>query len=184
MGMIVVETILGNVGEDARLGDLHRRWHAAGRAETVELTPLEAQKGRLRTATDKGTPLGLSLGRGAALRDGDVLYLDEAEARIIVARLKPEEVLVITVQPDAPPAELVRAAVQLGHVLGNQHWPVKIEGLSVYVPVSVDKQVMETVLKTYGLQGITYRFEEGSVGVISRTVPHEHSHPHPHGHHH
>ena len=182
--MIIVERILGNVGEDARLRDLHRRWQAEGRAETVALTPLEAQKGRLRTATDKGTPLGLSLGRGAALRDGDVLYLDEAEARIIVARLTPEEVLVITVQPAASPADLVRVAVQLGHVLGNQHWPVKIEGTSVYVPVAVDKKVMETVLRTYDLQGIEYRFEQGSVGAIPRVVPHEHPHPHPHGHHH
>ena len=180
--MIVVEEILGNLGEDARLGDLHRRWQAAERAETVELTPLEAQKGRLRTVTDKGTPLGLSLGRGTALRDGDVLYLNEAEERMIVARLKPEEVLVITVKPSASAADLIRVAVHLGHVLGNQHWPVKVEGTSVYVPVSVDKKVMETVLKTYDLQGIEYRFEQGGVGVIPRVVPHEH--PHPHGHHH
>jgi len=182
--MIVVEQTLGNVGEDARLADLHRRWQAAGRAETVELTPLEAQKGRLRTQTDKGTPLGMSLGRGTALRDGDVLYLNESEQRMIVARLKPEEVLVITVQSAASPADLLRVAVQLGHVLGNQHWPVKIEGMAVYVPVSVDKKVMETVLKTYDLQGIEYRFEQGSVGPIPRVVPHEHPHPHPHGHHH
>ncbi len=180
--MIVVEQTLGNVGEDARLGDLHRRWQAAGTAETVELTPLEAQKGRLRTVTDKGTPLGLSLGRGTVLRDGDVLYLNEVEGRIIVARLKPEEVLVITVKPAASAADLLRVAVQLGHVLGNQHWPVKIEGMSVYVPVSVDKKVMETVLKTYDLPGIEYHFEQGSIGVISRTIPH--AHPHPHVHHH
>jgi urease accessory protein len=180
--MIVVEEILGNVGEDARLADLSRRWHATGGTETVTLTALEAQKGRLRTHTDKGTPLGLSLGRGIALRDGDVLYLDEPGGRIIVARLKPEEVLVITVKPAASPEELLRVAVQLGHVLGNQHWPVKVEGTSVYVPVSVDKQVMETVLKTYDLQGIEYRFEPGSVGVISRMVPHDHPHPHPHPH--
>ena len=182
--MIVVETILGNLGGDARLRELHRRCQAAGRAEAVELTPLEAQKGRLRTVTDKGTPLGLSLGRGTALRDGDVLYLNESDGRIIVARLKPEEVLVITVKPAPSSAELLRVAVQLGHVLGNQHWPVKIEGMSVYVPVSVDKKVMETVLKTYDLQGIEYRFEQGSVGAIPRVVPHEHPHPHPHGHHH
>ncbi len=176
--MIIVEEILGNVGEDTRLGDLHRRWRATGRAETVELTPLEAQKGRLRTATDKGAPLGISLGRGTVVRDGDVLYLNESEGRMIVARLKPEEVLIITVKPAASAAELLRVAVQLGHVLGNQHWPVKIEGTSVYVPVSVDKKVMETVLKTYDLQGIEYRFEQGSIGVISRVVPHAHPHPH------
>ncbi len=180
--MIVVEEILGNVGEDPRLGDMYQRWQVTGQVETVELTPLEAQKGRLRTVTDKGTPLGMSLGRGTVLRDGDILYLNEAEARVIVARLKPEEILIITVKPAASSAELLRVAVQLGHVLGNQHWPVKIEGTSVYVPVSVDKKVMETVLKTYGLQGIEYRFEKGAVGAISRVVPHEHPHPHEHDH--
>ncbi len=178
--MIVVEAILGNVGEDARLGDLERRWRATGRAETVELTPAEAQKGRFRTVTDKGTPLGISLGRGTIVRDGDVLYLNESEGRMIVVRLKPEEVLMITVKPTGSAAELLRVAVQLGHVLGNQHWPVKIEGMSVYVPVSVDTKVMETVLKTYNLQGIEFRFEQGSVGAISRVVPHEHPHPHEH----
>jgi len=180
--MIVVQEILGNLGEDPRLGELGQAWDALGRVERVDLTPLEAQKGRLRTVTDKGTPLGMSLGRGTVLRDGDVVYLNEAEGRMIVARLKPEEVLVITLKPGSPPAELLRVAVQLGHVLGNQHWPVKIEGTAVYVPVSVDKKVMETVLKTYDLPGIEYRFEQGSVGVISRAVPH--AHPHPHDHHH
>lgn len=178
--MIVVEAVLGNVGEDARLGDLARRWRATGRAETVELTPAEAQKGRLRTSTDKGTPLGISLGRGIVVRDGDVLYLDESEGRMIVARIKPEEVLRITVKPASSEADLLRVALQLGHVLGNQHWPVKIEGMSVFVPVSVDTKVMETVLKTYNLQGIEYRFERGSVGAISRMVPHEHPHSHEH----
>ena len=108
--MIVVEEVLGNLGKDARLSALHRQWEAAGGTETVELTTLEAQKGRLRTVTDKGTPLGMSLGRGTALRDGDVLYLNESEDRMIVARLKPEEMLVITVKPAAA-AELLRVAV-------------------------------------------------------------------------
>jgi len=182
MAMLVVERTLGNVGDDARLRALYGQCQAAGRAETVELTPLEAQRGRLRTQTDQGTPLGLSLGRGTALRDGDVLHLNETEGRMIVARLTPEEVLVITVRPAASAAELLRVAVHLGHVLGNQHWPVKIEGMCVYVPVSVDKKVMATVLKTYDLQGIEYRFEQGNVGAIPRMVPHEH--PHPHGHQH
>jgi urease accessory protein len=182
MVMIVAEEILGNLGEDARLTDLHQRWRVRGRAETVELTALEAEKARLRTMTDRGTPLRISLERGTILRDGDVLHINESEEHIIVVRLRPEEVLVITVKPANSASELLQVAVKLGHVLGNQHWPVKIEGTSIYVPVSVDRKVMETVLKTYGLQGIEYRFEHGSLGAISRVIPREH--PHPHGHHH
>src|SRR4029450_2594565 len=133
--MIVIEEILGNVDGDASLGDLYQQCQATGRAETVELTPLEAQKGRLRTVTDKGTPIGMSLGRGTVLRDGDVLYLNESEGRLIVARLKPEEWLVIRLKPAPSAADLLRVAVRLGHVLGNQHWPVRIEGTAGDVPV-------------------------------------------------
>ena len=180
--MIVVEDILGNTAEDSRLGELCRRWQETGRVEFVELTPLEAQKGRLRTVTDHGTRLGMSVSRGTVLKNGDVLYLSEPEAKMIVVRLKPEGILIVTVRPAASTEELLKVAVQLGHVLGNQHWPVKIEGMSVYVPVSVDRKVMETVLKTYDLPGIEVRFEHGNVGAISRIIPH--AHPHPHEHHH
>ncbi len=97
---------------------------------------------------------------------------------MVVARIAPEEVLVIRLRPQEGPDDLIRVAVQLGHALGNQHWPVKVEGATVYVPVSVDKTVMETVLRTHGLEGIEYGFEECHVGAIPRVIPHAHGHTH------
>ena len=177
--MIVIETVRGNVHRDPRLTTAYRDAQAAGRVDEVRLTPLEAQKGRLRVTSIHGTPFGLSLGRGAVVCDGDVLYQDDSGS-MVVARITPEEVLVITVRPQASPADVLRVAVHLGHVLGNQHWPIMVEGASVYVPVSVDRTVMETVLRTHGLEGIEYRFDECAVGAIPRTIPHAYSHVHPH----
>ena len=176
--MLVVEHVLGNAHTDTELRVLSERAEAAGRLETLRLTPLDAQKGRFRTTTDQGTPVGLSLGRGTVLRDGDVLWLEPATERMLVVRMAPEEVLVVSVKHRGDPADLFRIGLQLGHVLGNQHWPVKVEGTTVYVPVTVDKRVMASVLKTYRLQGIEYRFEQASVGAIPRTVPEHRHHAH------
>ena len=37
---------------------------------------------------------------------------------------------------------VVRTAFELGHALGNQHWPAVVKGDRVYVPLTVDRKVM------------------------------------------
>lgn len=182
--MLVVDKLLGNLAEDSSLEALHRKCLAAGRVETVTLTALDAQKRRFRATTDKGESLGISLERGTFLRDGDVLFLEQDGSRMIVVRLKPEEVLRITLLPSASEEEIIEVAVRVGHILGNQHWPITIKGRDIFVPVTIDKEVVETVLRTYDLQGITYAFEEHAVGAMPPLQPkhHDHHHGHPHSH--
>jgi len=98
---------------------------------------------------------------------------------------------------------LVRTCVELGHALGNQHWPAVVKGNRVFIPLTVDKKVMASVMKTHAFHGITYEFIPGSE-VIPYLAPHEsrrlfggaegpihshveehdhpHDHTHPHGH--
>lgn len=186
--MLVIETVLGNVQTDPALSAEYRQWQTTGIVERVELTALDAQKSRLRATSDRGTELGINLERGTVLKDGDVLYRDSGKVWMILVRLKPEEVLRITILPTASDAELINVAVRLGHLLGNQHWPVKMVGRTVYVPVSVDKKVVETVLKTYDLPGIDYAFEAHAIGAIpplqatGHAHDHARSHSHSHGH--
>lgn len=179
--MLVIEKVLGNVHIDPSLSAEHQEWQRSGDVEVVELTPLEAQKIRQRIVGNKGSRLGMNLERGTVLQDGDVLYRDSREARMILVRLKPEEVLCITLLSTTSEAELIHVAVRLGHMLGNQHWPVKTDGRTIYVPISVDKKVMETVLKTYNLPGIIYTFDTHAVGAIPplQPLPHTHHHEHP-----
>ena len=79
-----------------------------------------------------------------------------------------------------------------GHAIGNQHWPAVVKGTKVYVPLTVDKKVMLSVMETHHIEDITYRFIEGTE-VIPYLAPHEvrrlfggaghesHSHEHVHG---
>ena len=81
--------------------------------------------------------------------------------------------------------------MELGHAIGNQHWPAVVKGTKVYVPLTVDKKVMLSVMETHHIEDISFRFVQGTE-VIPYLAPHEvrrlfggaghesHSHEHVH----
>ncbi|MGK5740389.1 urease accessory protein UreE [Micromonospora sp. URMC 103] len=166
---MLVESVLGNANEptwETRLG--------AVRVDRLMLDQWEAQKNRLRKHTVDGVEVALSLGRGNRLRDGDVLHWDEARATAIVAHVELGEVMVVDLGRLAKePAELgLRSAVELGHAIGNQHWPAVVKGTRMYVPLTVDRKVMDSVMRTHDLSGISHSFVPGTE-VIAYLAPHE-----------
>ncbi|MBN9419829.1 urease accessory protein UreE [bacterium SCN 62-11] len=161
--MQILETILGNTSE-AQFQNLP--------VDYLVLDQWEAQKSRFRKHTEKGTEVAVSLTRGIFLRDGDVLH--QSEEGLIVAHIHLKEVLRIDLSEllGKGPELMVRTAVELGHALGNQHWPAVVKGSQVFVPLAVDRKVMASVMKTHALEGITYDFVAGSE-VIPYLAPHE-----------
>jgi urease accessory protein len=133
--------------------------------DVVRLGPAEAQRTRLRKQTEAGMDVAVSLERGTQLRDGDVLHWDERAQRAVVARVELGDVLVIDLNTllAEPPNTLLARCVELGHALGNQHWPALIRGSRVFVPVTVAPDAMASVLKTHGFEGVGYRFVAGEV---------------------
>jgi urease accessory protein len=198
--MLVIETIIGNIHDTA--------WKARLEQATLDwlvLDQWEAQKSRLRKSSQNGLDLAISLPRGILLRDGDILKWDEAQGTATVARVNLKDVMVVELSAlQTQNSEvLVRTCVELGHALGNQHWPAVVKGNRVFIPLTVDKKVMASVMKTHAFRGITYEFIPGSE-VIPYLAPHEsrrlfggaegpihshveeydhpHDHTHPHGH--
>ena len=167
--MILVETVIGNASEPEWAERL-----AAATVDTLELDHWEAQKNRLRKKTGGGRELAISLDRGTFMRDGDVLLWDEQARQAVVARLSLRDVMVINLEALAAlPAELaLRTSVELGHALGNQHWPALVKGSRVYVPLTIDRKVMSSVMKTHRFEGISYEFLPGSE-VVPYLAPHE-----------
>ena len=70
------------------------------------------------------------------------------------------------------PRLLIRSAVELGHAIGNQHWPAVVKGTKMYVPLTVDRKVMDSVMRTHAFTGITHEFVPGTE-VIAYLAPHE-----------
>ncbi|MFC6018271.1 urease accessory protein UreE [Plantactinospora solaniradicis] len=166
---MLVESVLGNETEP----DWGARLEAA-RVDSLVLDQWEAQKNRLRKQTRGGVEVALSLGRGTRLRDGDVLCWDERAATAIVARVQLGEVMVVDLSGlENEPAELgLRSAVELGHAIGNQHWPAVVKGTRLYVPLTVDRRVMDSVMRTHDFAGISHDFVPGTE-VIAYLAPHE-----------
>lgn len=186
MAVLLVEAVLGNVQQEAEFARLRAEAEAGERLERIRLNTWEAQKSRLRAQTDRGTPVAISLQRGEMLRHGDLLAWDRETGRMIIVELEERQVLVVRIQPVEDPVAMAGVAVKLGHILGNQHWPVKLEGLTAYVPVVIDQKVMETVLRTHGLRGIEWEFQQADPAmelplICPSLEEHVHAYAHQHG---
>jgi urease accessory protein len=188
--MILVEKVVGNVNEASWKVQLE-----GAALDYLSLDQWQAQKNRFRKCTEGGVELAVSLERNNHLHHGDILLWDAAARKAVVAHIQLQEVLVIqlsgslTQSPDA----LVRTCLELGHALGNQHWPAVAKGTRVYVPLTVDRQVMAAVMKTHAFSGISYEFVPGTEVIPylaphearrlfggANATPHAHTHDHPH----
>jgi urease accessory protein len=167
--VILIEAVLGNSGDPQWAARL-----AAAAVDSLELDHWEAQKNRFRKKTAGGVELAVSLDRGTFMRDGDVLLWDAKAARAVVARISLRDVMIIHLDAmgQVAPEIALRTCVELGHALGNQHWPALVKGNRVYVPLTVDRKVMSSVMNTHRFEGIRYEFVPGGE-IVPYLAPHE-----------
>jgi urease accessory protein len=167
--VLVLEAVLGNVGDPTWSERL-----SAANVDIVNVDQWEAQRTRFRKTTAQGVDMAVSLDRGTYIRDGDVLFWDARTRGAIVARIDLGEVMVVHLEglASAAPDVVMRTCVELGHAMGNQHWPAVVKGDRVYVPLVVDRKVMTSVMNTHGFDGIRYEFVSGRE-VVPYLAPHE-----------
>lgn len=183
------------------LGNLHApEWKERLDELDIEYIPLDqwtAQKSRFLARGEKGNEYPVALKRQTQVVDGDIVFHDAASGRVGAIRLDLSPVLVLDLSAlKAQSAEeIIRRSLELGHAIGNQHWPAVVKGTKIYVPLTVDKKVMLSVMDTHHLEGISYEFQPGRE-VIPYMAPHEirrlfggashgsHSHEHGHAHSH
>lgn len=188
--MKIYSTILGNINTS-------EEWkNKIDGVETdfIFLDQWTAQKSRFLGKGVSGKEYPIALARHSQIVDGDVIYFDEATGQAAVLRIELSPVLVIDMSAlsHKDPDAIIRISVELGHAIGNQHWPAVVKGTKVYVPLTVDKKVMLSVMETHHIEGITFEFETG-LNVIPYLAPHEirrlfggaghESHSHVHGEH-
>ena len=184
------------------LGNIHTspEWNEKMNGVEVDeifLDQWTAQKSRFLAKGVSGAEYPVALTRGTHIVDGDVIEFDPQSGKGVVVRLELNPVLVVDLEgiADKDHDTIIRIALELGHAIGNQHWPAVVKGTKVYVPLTVDKKVMLSVLETHHIPGIKFEFEKG-LDVIPYLAPHEtrrlfggaghesHSHEHTHDHHH
>jgi len=147
---------------------------SAADTDFLEIDQWEAQKSRFRKTTAKGVQIALSIDRGTHVRDGDVLLWDAQARSALVARIELRDVMIVHLDElvSLAPKMAMRTCVELGHAMGNQHWPALVKDTIVYVPLTVDRKVMASVMNTHRFEGIRYEFLPGR-DVIPYLAPHE-----------
>lgn len=167
--MEIFTEIIGNMHQH----DWEHKLHDA-EIESIFLDQWTAQKSRFLAKSDAGKEYPVALKRQSQIADGDILSFDPETKKALVLRLNLNPVLKIDLSKlrDKTPEEIIRISVELGHAIGNQHWPAVVKGTTVYVPLTVDRKVMLSVMETHNIDAISYEFEEGKE-VIPYMAPHE-----------
>ena len=158
--MILIEHILGNAKKDPS-------WKQKLEGANVDLLVLdqrEAQKSRCRRTSLGGRDLGISLERNVVLGDGDILLWDEPANTAVVVQLNLRDVMVIDLKElkQQPLDVLIKTSFELGHALGNQHWKAVTKHNEVYIPLTVETKMMDSVMRTHGFQHLPYAFVAGA----------------------
>lgn len=166
----IYTTILGNIHDDVS-------WLGKLQGVTVEYLDLDqwmAQKSRFVARSTTGREYAVALSRHGGVSDGDVIeYVPEEKLAVIIrVALNPVMVIDLSALAGSGVQQLLRTAVELGHAIGNQHWPAVVKDMQVYVPLTVDRTVMRSVMETHHLEGLTYEFHPGQA-VIPYLAPHE-----------
>lgn len=189
--MTVYNQVIGNM-------NLSPEWKeklANAEIDYVFLDQWTAQKSRFLGKGVSGKEYPIALARHSQIVDGDVIDFDPKTNKAVVLKIELSPVLVIDLINliGTKPEDIIRISVELGHAIGNQHWPAVVKGTKVFVPLTVDKKVMMSVMETHHIEGIKYEFQKG-VEIIPYLAPHEirrlfggaghesHSHEHDHGH--
>ena len=178
-----IDGVVGNRHDDPDLGARIAAHEDAGTLECVRIDSGERKKSRLRVETDAGTDLGIVVG-DAELRAGDVLFVDDDAAAVVAFETREAFV----VELPAPTAGGLAAAAEFGHRVGNQHWDIAVDDGAIYVPVDVERRILEDVLGPYVPEGARTRYEAVEAelfvddGGESAGGGHEHAHGGEHEH--
>ncbi len=181
--MLVINQVLGNINTDEKWKELYQVMRSENHVQTIMFTRKESERSRLYKKLPKfDEEIGINIKRGTILHDGDILYYEEGE-NMFVVDIEPEEMMVLHFVEKFHEDKMLELAVKLGHAIGNQHWQMKVVGRKIYVPIMIDKKVMESVMKTHNILGVKYCFEEevgeqtlsGEYGSLQNTS-HNHDH--------
>ena len=134
--MLLINSILGNAYLDSNLKEKIENATQNRTIKQLSLSRSDMEKSRLRTKTDDGTEIGLSLEPGITLHNGDVL---ETDSNLIITHQLPEKIISVKVNDDDHSSSI---RVQLGHIIGNRHRPLSItsDG-SVLFPIHDENEV-------------------------------------------
>ena len=133
--MLIVKKILGNIYNDTLLNKKIEQSKINGDLQKLFLSRSEMEKIHLRKETDGGIEVGLTFEAGTKFHHGDVLSDDSL---LILINQIPEKTIKVSLKNKTS----LDIAVVVGHVIGNRHRPISINGdHSISFPIHDDSEL-------------------------------------------
>ena len=129
--MITIDSVVGNIKKDKKIGEKYVEMCTRKVCETIKINRLESQRVRMRKTSDKGTDIALTLPPGTHLRHGDVIMLNE------------DKIVIVEIESDNihNDNDIIGVSVIIGHTIGNLHRPIKLERNKIYFPIQLDSEI-------------------------------------------
>ncbi len=161
--MLEVSSPIGNIFLDKGFDELKSK-----NFERLKISRMELEKRILRRKTDRGTDVGLNLEPGVKLRHGDVIK--NGDMKIVVEQL-PEKIITVKLKNK----KMTDVMVLLGHIIGNRHRPISIQGDEISFPIQADseKEVFTKLFQSI-INHIEMTVEEQIFSPQSGADVHEH----------
>jgi len=131
--MLIINTISGNIYENAEMAKKFQEVKQHGTFRRLLLSRIEMEKSRLRKKTEDGFDIGLVLEPGKRLRHGDIIL--ESSETILIEQL-PEKILTVKFKDNNPELLLL-----VGHIIGNRHRPISINNETISFPIHDDSEM-------------------------------------------
>lgn len=173
----LAETYLGNVNEQADLSLRVAQAKENGRCREITISRRDRPKGRILTQTVEGQSVGIVKGRDWLLQDGDVL--ETAQKYLVLVRIQQQQVIALRFEPGAHNQAI--SLVYLGHVLGNRHWPITLQGESLFIELVAEAELMKSTIRemahTLKIEKLQISLEGRSAeAALDFSTAHHHAH--------
>ncbi len=177
----VAQIYLGNIYQNQTLAERITKARTNQQLLEVNLNQSDHAKGRISCTSTSGVAIGIIKSRSLKIRTGDV-YQTEPN-NLLLIRLISAEVLILSL----PPANNDTASqlVQLGHLLGNQHYPIQIHNQKIYVQLNTNQTHLAAtensiikMIKELGIKGLIISKEQIDQPLEKSNSLHLHKHSH------
>lgn len=153
----IANVYLGNLNRDRILAQKIASARKNNRLLEVTLQESDRSKGRILARSTNGVVIGIARDRESKLQAGDVFQTTRGD--LVLIHLQLETLMVLTLD-EVVDFQSAMEFVRLGHLLGNQHYPIKIEGHKIYVRPISDRSVLTQMIEKLNLSGLTITWEQ------------------------
>ena len=165
----IAQTYLGNLTEDS---SLNQKVTSARQTESyleTYLTQDDRSKGRIQARSTSGVALGIIKNRDWSLRSQDVFQTDSG--KLLLIHLQEQKLMVLSF-PE-PVTASTTELVKLGHILGNQHYPIEISQGKIYLQAA-NFALVEKTIKKLQISGLAIDYEACSPQINFDSPSHHH----------